>query len=81
MAAKNTLKYQRNRLPPILVIVDELIHTCLRAIASPNFKPAVSDFIRLIRLRLKWAPLQPQTTARWIDKLPLHVSGIIPIRT
>src|ERR1700735_827333 len=39
MAAKNTLKYQRNRLPPILVIVDELIQTCLRAIANPNFKP------------------------------------------
>ena len=53
MAAKNTLKYQRNRLPPVLVIVDELIHTCLRAIASPNFKPVISDLIRLIRLRLE----------------------------
>jgi len=53
MAAKNTLKYKRNQLPPILVIVDELIHTCLRAIASQDFKATISDFIRLIRLRPK----------------------------
>ncbi|MGA2714757.1 MAG: hypothetical protein ABSG41_16780 [Bryobacteraceae bacterium] len=77
MAAKNTLKYKRNRLPPLLVIVDELIHTCLRAIASPDFKATISDFIRLIRLRLKWDPIKPATTARWLD----HVSGTIPIRT
>ncbi|MGA2712316.1 MAG: hypothetical protein ABSG41_04350 [Bryobacteraceae bacterium] len=69
MAAKNTLKYKRNKLPPLLDLVDDLLEMCLRAIRSPDFKGTVSDLIRLIRLRLKLEPPKPApTTARWIDR-------------
>ena len=69
MAAKNTLKYKRNKLPPLLDIVNDLLEVCLRTIRSPDFKGTLSDLIRLIRLRLKLEPPQtPKTTAIWIDK-------------
>ena len=59
MAAKNTLKYKRNRLPPLLDLVNDLIDRCLRAIESPKFKATVSGLIQLIRLRLKIDPPEP----------------------
>ena len=69
MAAKNTLKYKRNKLPPLLDIVNDLLEVCLRAIRSPSFKSTVSDLIQLIRLRRKLEPPEPcPTTARWIDR-------------
>ena len=70
MAAKNTLKYKRNRLPPLLKIVNEAIDTCLRTLESPSFKGTIGDLIKLIRLRLTFEPLQPPTTTvRWLDTL------------
>ena len=70
MAAKNTLKYKRRRLPPLLEIVDELLDNCLRAIKSPNFKATIADLIKLIRLRLDLAPLQPSpVTTRWLGRI------------
>ena len=69
MAAKNTLKYKRNRLPPLLEISNKAIDYCLRAIRSPDFKGTISDLIQLIRLRFKLAPPeQAPTTARWVDR-------------
>ena len=69
MAAKNTLKYKRNKLPPLLDIVNDLVEVCLRAIRSPSFKCTVSDLIQLIRLRRKLEPPEPcPTAARWIDR-------------
>src|ERR1700734_662303 len=69
MAAKNTLKYKRNQLPPLLEIINEAIDYCLRAIRSPAFKGTISDLIQLIRLRFKLAPPEPGlTTARWVDR-------------
>ena len=69
MAAKNTLKYKRHRLPPLLEIVNEAIDYCLRAIRSPAFKGTISDLIQLIRLRFKLAPPEPgQTKAIWVDR-------------
>src|ERR1700689_1444689 len=68
MAAKNTLKYKRNRLPPLLGLMSEAIECCLRAIRSPAFKGTISDLIQLIRLRFRLAPPEPGlTTARWVD--------------
>ena len=63
MAAKNTLKYKRNRQPPLLELVNNLIDKCLNAIESPVFKATISDWVRLIRLRLEIEPLptQPRT--------------------
>ena len=70
MAAKNTLKYKRKRLPPLLDIVDELLEKCLHAIQSPNFKATVADLVKLIRLRLNLEPLQPSpVTTRWLDRI------------
>ena len=70
MAAKNTLKYKRNRLPPLLDLVNDLIERCLQAIESPDFKATIGDLIKLIQLRLKIEPLQPAiTTARWVERL------------
>jgi|ERR1700679_1077028 hypothetical protein len=69
MAAKNTLKYKRNKLPPLLEIVDDLLDMCLCAIRSPSFKGTISDLIRLIRLRRDLEPPKPTpTTAHWIDR-------------
>jgi hypothetical protein len=69
MAAKNTLKYKRNKLPPLLDLVNDLLEVCRRAIRSPGFKGTLSDLIRLIRLRRDLEPPQPSpTTARWIDR-------------
>jgi hypothetical protein len=70
MAAKNTLKYKRNRLPPLLDLVDRAIEVCLRVIERPDFKFTMSDLIRLVRLSLQLKP--PNRGARsveWFDKL------------
>ena len=70
MAAKNTLKYKRKRLPPLLDIVDELLEKCLHAIQSPNFKATIADLVKLIRLRMNLEPVQPSpVTVRWLDRL------------
>src|SRR5580692_3117762 len=55
MAAKNTLKYKRNRLP-LSKIVEDLIAICLRTLESPNFKATMGDMIKLIRLKLTLFP-------------------------
>jgi hypothetical protein len=80
MAAKNTLKYKRNQLPPLLEIINEAIDYCLRAIRSPAFKGTISDLIQLIRLRFKLAPPEPGlTTARWVDRpIPAELDRPIP---
>ena len=71
MAAKNTLKYKRRRLPPLLEIVDDLIQVCLQNLQSPNFKATIGDLIKIIRLRLTVEPLQPSpVTTRWLDRIP-----------
>ncbi len=70
MAAKNTLKYKRNRLPPLLDLVDRAIEVCLRVIERPDFKFTMSDLIRLVRLSLQLKP--PNRGARsveWFDQL------------
>ncbi len=70
VTAKNTLKYKRNRLPPLLDLVDRAIDVCLRVIERPDFKFTMSDLIRLVRLSLKLKP--PNRGARsvqWFDKL------------
>ena len=70
MAAKNTLKYKRNRLPPLLDLVDRAVDVCLRVIERPDFKFTMSDLIRLVRLSLQLKP--PNREARsmqWFDKL------------
>lgn len=68
MAAKNTLKYKRNRLPPLLELVNDAIDYCRRVITRPDFKGTISDLIQLIRIRLKLDPLKPApATVRWID--------------
>src|ERR1700733_6662940 len=68
MAAKNTLKYKRNRLPPLLELINEAIDYCRSTIRSPAFKGTISALIRLIRWRLKLAPPEPGlTTARWAE--------------
>jgi hypothetical protein len=70
MAAKNTLKYKRNRLPPLLEIANDLIDKCLQTIQSPSFKATIHDLIRLIRLRLTLKPLHPPIiTIRWVEPL------------
>ena len=69
MAAKNTLKYKRNRLPPLLELINEAIDYCRSTIRSPAFKGTVYDLIQLIRLRFKLAPPEPgPTTAIWVDR-------------
>ncbi len=70
MAAKNTLKYKWNRLPPLLGLVDRAIDVCLRVIERPDFKFTMSDLIRLVRLSLQLKP--PNRGARsveWFDQL------------
>jgi hypothetical protein len=70
MAAKNTLKYKRNRLPPLLDLVDRAVDVCLRVIERPDFKFTMSDLIRLVRRSLQLKP--PKRGARsveWFDKL------------
>ncbi|MGA2713802.1 MAG: hypothetical protein ABSG41_11915 [Bryobacteraceae bacterium] len=70
MAAKNTLKYKRNRLPSLPAVINEAIDYCLRAIRSPDFKGTISNLIQLIRLRFKLAPPEKApSTARWLDRL------------
>jgi hypothetical protein len=70
MAAKNTLKYKRNKLPPLLDLVDRAIDVCLRVIERPDFKFTMSDLIRLVRLSLQLKP--PNRGARsvhWFNQL------------
>jgi hypothetical protein len=70
MAAKRTLKYKRNRLPPLLEFVHELIDKCFRSIESPGFKATISGLIQLIRFRLSVEPLKtPARIITWLDRL------------
>jgi hypothetical protein len=69
MAAKRTLKYKYNRLPPLLDLVNDLIDRCLRHIESPEFKATVSGLVQLIRLRLKIDPPEPAPRkVVWVDR-------------
>ena len=81
MAAKNTLKYKRNKLPPLLEIVDDLLDMCLCAIRSPGFTGTISDLVRLIRLRRDLEPSIPTpATAHWIERsVPISVDRSVPI--
>ncbi|HTA42199.1 MAG TPA: hypothetical protein VK789_07120 [Bryobacteraceae bacterium] len=68
MAAKRTLKYKRNRLPPILDIIDDAIEYCLRVIKNPGYKGTMSDLIRLLRFRRELHPIkQVLVPPIWID--------------
>ncbi len=70
MAAKNTLKYKRNRLPPLLELVDRAIDVCLSAIQDPDFKFTMSDLIRLVRLSLELKPQRGEArSVHWFDEL------------
>jgi hypothetical protein len=70
MAAKNTLKYKRNRLPPLLELVDRAVDVCLDAILSPDFKFTMSDLIRLVRLSLELKPPRREPrSVQWFDRL------------
>ncbi len=70
MAAKNTLKYKRNPVRPLLDLVNDLIDICVQTIQSPNFNPAIADLIKLISLRMKLKPFEsPPSTARWLDRI------------
>jgi hypothetical protein len=81
MAAKNTLKYKRNQLPPLLDLINDLVEKCLKTLESPDYKATISDLVKLIRFRLKVEPLKPAPkTVRWLEPLR-QVSDNIPIRT
>ncbi|HTA47309.1 MAG TPA: hypothetical protein VK789_32925 [Bryobacteraceae bacterium] len=68
MAAKRTLKYKRNRLPPIVEIIDDAIQYCLRAIEKPGYKGTMSDLIRLIRFSRELHPIKREPTKFiWVD--------------
>jgi hypothetical protein len=81
MAAKNTLKYKRNRKPPLLEYVNNLIEKCLNAIQSQDVKATMSGLVQLIRLRLKIEPLKPgPQTVRWVESLaPMSPAPQTPI--
>ena len=68
MAAKNTLKYKRNKSPSLIEVVQKLIDKGLDALASGKTRVTVSDLIRAFRLRQKlfpaaYLPSPPQ----WVD--------------
>jgi len=68
MAAKNTLKYKRNRLRPLLDLANVLIDYCLDAITKSGFKASLADLITLIRMRLDLDPIDPAPpTIVWGD--------------
>ena len=70
MAAKNTLKYKRNRLPPLLELVDRAVDVCLSAIQRSDFKFTMSDLIRLVRLSLELTPPRREPrSVQWHDRL------------
>jgi hypothetical protein len=70
MAAKNTLKYKRNGLPPLLELVDRAIDVCLSAIQDPDFKFTMSDLIRLVRLSLELKPPRGAfRSVQWFGRL------------
>ncbi len=62
MAAKNTLKYKRNRRCPSLDVIDAAIEHCLRVLGSPDYKGTISDLIRIIRLQIQLNPIAPAPT-------------------
>jgi hypothetical protein len=68
MAAKNTLKYNRSRLPPLVDIINTLIDKCLDSIQSPEFKAKFPDLITLIRKRLELKPIERKPPKIvWVD--------------
>lgn len=68
MAAKNTLKYKRNKLPPLVELVDTLIQRSLDALERGEIKATVADLIRVVRFRQKFYPVAPKPQlVAWID--------------
>ena len=68
MAAKNTLKYKRNRSPSLIQVVDKLINRGLDAIVTGKTKVTVSDLIRTYRLWQKLSPAAPAPSPpKWVD--------------
>jgi hypothetical protein len=68
MAAKNTLKYNRDRQPPLLQIVNVLIDKCLESMGSPACKAKFPDLITLIRKRLELKPIERKPPkVVWVD--------------
>jgi len=68
MAIKRTLKYKRNKRPPLIEMVDKLIRKSVDALESGRMKVSVSDLIRIVHLRRKLFPetLVPNPPV-WID--------------
>jgi hypothetical protein len=68
MAAKRTLKYKRNKRPPLIEAVDKLIKKTIDALETGRIKATVSDLIRIVHLRQKLYPAAPVPgTVTWID--------------
>lgn len=68
MAAKNTLKYKRSKLPPLVELVDKLIQRSLDALQRGEIEATVADLIRVVRFRQKCFPIAPKPQlVTWID--------------
>ena len=68
MAAKNKMKYERNRLPGLRKLIDRLIDKSLAYILSDNYKPTMADMNRLIGYYLSINPPKPdRPKVVWVD--------------
>jgi hypothetical protein len=68
MAARNTLKYKRNKSPSLIELVDKLIKRSVDALENGEIKATVSDLIRIVHLRRKLFPVPPAPVpVTWID--------------
>ena len=68
MAAKRTLKYKRNKRPPLIEAVNNLIRKTLDALERGAIKASVSDLVRIVHLKQKLYPAAPVPgTVTWID--------------
>jgi hypothetical protein len=68
MAAKRTLKYKRNKRPPLIEVINKLIGKTIQALESGTIKVSVSDLTRIVHLRQKLYPDAPvPSKVVWID--------------
>jgi hypothetical protein len=69
MAAKNKMKYERNRLPGMRKLIDEMIDKSIAYILSDKYTPTMADMNRLIGYYLKIHPPKPGPRQKfvWVD--------------